>query len=128
MRRLSSNSRDRLGGRGNAHTETRTETIVKKTDAGLGVGAVLAMVLCCAGPALVAAGAVGAVGAFLSNPVVLALAFALLVGAVIAGTTRSRGREDACCAPKLAAPDDDQASENAADGAPGARTKAERLP
>lgn len=41
------------------------------------------MVLCCAGPTLVAAGVLGSVGAFLGNPVVIAAGVLLAVAAVV---------------------------------------------
>lgn len=72
-----------------------------------GIGAALLMVICCAAPALVAAGALGALGAWLSNPWVIGAAIALaaaIVLSVLTGRSR-RGQEDgqedrdACCPP-----------------------------
>lgn len=50
---------------------------------GLAVGAVLLAVACCAGPVLIAAGALGVAGGILRSPAVLATAALTLVGAVL---------------------------------------------
>ncbi len=70
----------------------------------LGLGAVGAAVLCCAGPALISAGLLGGLGGVLGNPVILLAAGALLVGAlVLARARRSRPTGSAsCCPPGLA--------------------------
>lgn len=50
----------------------------------LGVGAVaLLAVLCCAGPALLAAGVLGAVGAWLASPWLIAAVLALLAAVTV---------------------------------------------
>ena len=64
--------------------------------AGLGATAVLAMVLCCAGPALVAGGLVASLGAVVRNPVVITLGLAIIAGAVVFAIRR---RRRACCPP-----------------------------
>ena len=69
--------------------------------------AVLAL-LCCAGPALVAAGTIGAIGAWLCNPWVIVSAI-VLAAVAVAGMLRlaRSGRKTDCC--ELAA-DDAQAT------------------
>ena len=74
----------------------------------LGVAALLMLpVLCCAGPALLAGGALGTVGAFLANPWLIGAGVTvLLVGLGWALSRRaSRSRDDRdqidlCCAPE----------------------------
>lgn len=56
-------------------------TGLPKAAAGAGAGAL--MVLCCAGPTLVAAGVLGSVGSFLGNPLVIATGVLLAVAAVV---------------------------------------------
>lgn len=56
----------------------------------IGLGA-LALVLCCAGPALIAGGALGTIGAALGNPTVIAIGVLLIVTA-IAITLRRRAQ------------------------------------
>lgn len=66
-------------------------------------GAVALAVLCCAGPVLIAAGALGALGAFLRSPLVLAAAGIVFVAAVVWVLVRRRGTRssgDVCCPPK----------------------------
>lgn len=63
----------------------------------IGVSAIA--VICCAGPALLAAGALTTVGAFLVNPWVIAVGIALLVGLVAVTIRRSRAIKANCCAP-----------------------------
>lgn len=50
--------------------------------AGLGIGAVMLMVLCCAGPALLAGGVLTAVGTWLTNPWVIAAGAVIALSAV----------------------------------------------
>ena len=57
------------------------------TGAGVVIGGLI-LVLCCAGPALIAGGALAAVGSILGNPAVIAAGAALLVGAVAVPYTR----------------------------------------
>lgn len=80
---------------------------VTSSDRAVGLGAFAAlvlMVLCCAGPALVAAGALGAFGAWLGNSWVIGgaiLTVLLLVSAV--WQRRQRGRRNMagpCCPPE----------------------------
>lgn len=66
--------------------------------AAAGIAAMLAIV-CCAGPALVAVGGLGAIGGFLRNPLVIAAAALLLAVAVTAVIRRRRSGRDACCPP-----------------------------
>ncbi len=70
----------------------------------LGLGAVGAAVLCCAGPALISAGLLGGLGGVLGNPVILLAAGALLVGALVfTSARRSRPTGSAsCCPPDVA--------------------------
>jgi len=56
----------------------------------VGIGA-FALVLCCAGPALIAGGALGTIGAALGNPTVIAIGVVLIVTA-IAITLRRRAQ------------------------------------
>lgn len=56
-----------------------------------GIGAAVLMVICCAAPVLLAAGALGAVGAWLPNPWVIGTAVAL-VGAVTVSVLRRHSR------------------------------------
>lgn len=57
------------------------------------------MIVCCARPTLVAAGALGALGGFLGNAWVIAAAVVVLVAAVTAVVRRRRSGRDACCLP-----------------------------
>ncbi|MET9969235.1 mercury transporter [Streptomyces sp. NPDC006356] len=73
------------------------------------VGAGLLMVVCCAGPLLVAGGALGAVGGALAKPWLVTVgAVLLLAGAGYALRCRARRRRDAgpddCCTTVPAAP------------------------
>jgi hypothetical protein len=64
------------------------------------VGLGVLMLLCCAGPALVAAGALGALAAWLRNPVLLgAAAGAAAVALAWVAARRWRPAGDSCCAP-----------------------------
>ncbi|MFF4544016.1 hypothetical protein [Streptomyces sp. NPDC001435] len=67
--------------------------------AAAGIGAALLILVCCAGPALVAAGVLGALGGFLGNPWVIAAAALLLLTAVTAVVRRRRSGRSACCPP-----------------------------
>lgn len=71
------------------------------------VGATALAVLCCAAPVLIAAGALGALGAVLLNPVLLTAAGIVLAAAVTWVIVR-RGRttrgNDPCCPPNPTAP------------------------
>ncbi|MEY9864218.1 hypothetical protein ABH935_009873 [Catenulispora sp. GAS73] len=49
----------------------------------IGIGAVLLAVICCAGPALLAAGALSAIGAWSAVPWVIVVLAALTFGAVV---------------------------------------------
>lgn len=60
----------------------------------LGSGVALFAVVCCAGPALIAAGALGVIGGWLASPWVIGAAVALLVAAVVWTVTRRRGTSD----------------------------------
>jgi mercuric ion transport protein len=65
------------------------------------VGAVVAAVICCAGPTLVAGGALVAVGGFLRNPVVIAVAAFAVASAV--GYAVRRYRADPASRPRRVA-------------------------
>lgn len=56
-----------------------------------------AVAICCAGPALLAAGVLGAIGAWLANPWVIAAAVVALITAVAAFVRRRSRRAHACC-------------------------------
>lgn len=56
-------------------------------------------VLCCATPALIAVGALTAVGGFLGNPWIIAAGVALLAGLLAAVIRRRMGTKSNCCAP-----------------------------
>ncbi|MCX8565142.1 hypothetical protein OS122_30110 [Mycolicibacterium mucogenicum] len=62
----------------------------------LGGAAVALTVLCCAGPALIAGGALAAVCGLFENPWGIGAAVVLLVAAVVA-VARRRTRGDTCC-------------------------------
>ncbi|QIY99187.2 hypothetical protein HEP87_41140 [Streptomyces sp. S1D4-11] len=55
-----------------------------------GISAALLMLVCCAGPVLLTAGVLGALGAWLSSPWVIATAVILLLAAVAAVVRRRR--------------------------------------
>ena len=55
---------------------------------GLGLTAVVAMVLCCAAPALVAGGLLASLGAAIRNSVVIALGTGVVGGAVVTAVCR----------------------------------------
>ncbi len=66
-----------------------------KPKTALGVGAVLAIALCCAGPLLIAGGALGVIGGFLSNPVIIAVGVILVAVALVPATRLARrGQQD----------------------------------
>lgn len=67
----------------------------------LGSGVALFAVVCCAGPALIAAGALGVIGSWLGSPWVIGAAVALLVAAVVWPVTPRHGTPDStdCCNP-----------------------------
>jgi mercuric ion transport protein len=58
---------------------------------GWGAGAAVLAVLCCAAPALIAAGALGAVGAWLASPWVVGIAVALAGLALFVLVRRTKG-------------------------------------
>jgi mercuric ion transport protein len=64
----------------------------------LGSGVALFAAVCCAGPALIAAGALSVIGGWLGNPWVLGAAVALLVAAVLWTVTRRHGTSDSAAA------------------------------
>ncbi|EGG44389.1 MULTISPECIES: hypothetical protein [Streptomyces] len=68
------------------------------TGAAPGIGIVLLMIVCCAGPVLVLSGALAGIGAWLANPWVIAAAVVLAVAAVTV-LVRRRARRDDCCPP-----------------------------
>lgn len=70
---------------------TREPKKARPTSLLLGPGVVLVAVICCAGPALLAAGALGAFGAWLASPWVIGAAIVLLA-LVVAATVRRRSR------------------------------------
>lgn len=68
------------------------------TGAAPGIGIVLLMIVCCAGPVLVLSGALAGIGAWLANPWVIVAAVVLAVAAVTV-LVRRRARRDDCCPP-----------------------------
>lgn len=80
---------------------------LRPKDAALGVGVVALMALCCGGPALIAAGALGAVGGFVANPFVILAAIVVAFVAVTGVLRRARRAGGAdCCPPNVTAPED----------------------
>lgn len=66
-----------------------------------GLGAVLMVIICCAGPTLLAASALGALGNLISSPWAIAAAAAVLA-AIITATVRHHTRRNSCCPPTTA--------------------------
>ncbi len=64
-----------------------------------GIGAGLLMIVCCAGPVLIAAGALAGLGGFLGNPWVIAAAIVVLAAVASAVTRRHRLGRAACRPP-----------------------------
>jgi mercuric ion transport protein len=77
--------------------------------AGLALGG-LVMVVCCAGPALVAAGALGVVGRLVGNPLVVLAAVAAATAAVVGVLRRPDRGGDGGCRPPGGQPQDTGAS------------------
>lgn len=75
------------------------ETKGSKPEAALGVVAVVAMAMCCAGPVLIAGGALGAIGGLLANPLVIAVGVGLIAVALVAAVKRTRRGGDDYCEP-----------------------------
>lgn len=73
-----------------------------KSETALGMGAVAAMALCCGGPVLIAGGALGAIGGFFSNPVVITIGILVIAGSVVSAVTRLSHGQDDCCGPTAA--------------------------
>jgi Na+-translocating ferredoxin:NAD+ oxidoreductase RnfD subunit len=63
-----------------------------------GIGAALLLIVCCAGPVLIATGALAGIGAWLANPWMIAAAV-LLLAAAVTTVARRRSRRDTCCPP-----------------------------
>jgi hypothetical protein len=62
-------------------------------------GAVALIVLCCAGPALLTAGTLAGIGAWLANPWMIAAALVALAAITVVAARRRRSARDACCPP-----------------------------
>lgn len=92
---MTNNNRDRLPGRPDGSGPSGVL---------LGSGAALFMVVCCAGPALIAAGALGALGGWLRSPWLIGAALTLLAAAVLWTMARRRKGSDStdCCSPPQA--------------------------
>ncbi|MEU9279742.1 hypothetical protein [Streptomyces sp. NPDC048341] len=73
----------------------------RPTGALAAVGAGLVMVACCAGPVLLAGGALGALGGVLRNPWIIAAATAVVAAAIAVLVHRRRAGRRACCPPAL---------------------------
>lgn len=71
-----------------------TQTNGKGSFTGVGVGATaaVAIVICCAAPALLAGGLLASVGAVAGNPLVITLGVAVVAGAVVVALVRHRRR------------------------------------
>lgn len=61
-----------------------------------GAFAVVALVLCCAGPALIAGGVIGAIGTAACNPLAIAFGLALMAAAVVVAPRRHTQRKMCC--------------------------------
>ena len=79
------------------------------SQAALGAG-VAVMVICCAGPVLVAAGALGVIGRLVGNPVVVLAAVAAVTAVVMTVLRRHDRSGDAVCCPPGRHPQDTGAS------------------
>jgi mercuric ion transport protein len=64
-----------------------------------GIGAALLVIVCCAAPVVLAAGALATIGAWLANPWVIAAGAALLIAALTLAVRRRREGRDACHPP-----------------------------
>ncbi|HEY3095273.1 MAG TPA: phage holin family protein [Acidimicrobiia bacterium] len=69
----------------------------RPSGAGLGVLAIVALVVCCAAPVLISAGVLAAIGTWLCNAIVIAVAAVLVAGAVVYAFYRRR--RGAACPP-----------------------------
>ncbi len=74
----------------------------RSSGTGLGVMAAVAMVICCALPALIGAGVLATVGAAICNPLVILAGLIVLAGAV--GYALRRHRRGQACAPPTTEP------------------------
>ena len=74
----------------------------RTSGAGLGVMAAVALVACCALPALIGAGLLATIGGVLRNPLIILAGVVLLVGAV--GYAWRRHRRGQVCAPPTTEP------------------------
>lgn len=75
-----------------------------------GLGLVAAMVLCCAGPALVAGGAFAALGGWLRNPLVIILGAAIVAVAASSMVRRWRAGHACCPLPRDVSSNDSERS------------------
>ncbi len=72
------------------------------------VGAALVMVVCCVGPALLAGGALGALGGVLRSPWLIAVGTLVVATAIILVVRRGRADRAHCCRPPLNPPGQEQ--------------------
>lgn len=72
---------------------------VPGTGLAAGTGLALLMVLCCAAPALIAAGALTGTGAWLSSPPVITAGAVLAIAAITTAVLRHRSRRPSRCPP-----------------------------
>ncbi|WP_236240211.1 phage holin family protein [Streptomyces sp. CC228A] len=83
---------------------------------GAGIGVVVLMVLCCAGPALIVSGALAGFGAWLGNPWVIATAVLIAAGTAAFVARRRTHHHASCCPPADSADQDGRADEAAKQG------------
>lgn len=74
----------------------------RSSGAGLGVMAAVALVACCALPALIGAGVLATIGGVLCNPLIILAGIVVLAGAV--GYAWRRQRRGQVCAPPITEP------------------------
>lgn len=73
------------------------ETKKSRPNGSLGVVAVIGLAICCAGPVLIAGGALGVVGGLISNPLVVVLGIALVAVALLVTIKRiGRSADNSC--------------------------------
>jgi hypothetical protein len=89
----------------------------------VGLVAVLAVVVCCLTPALVAGGVLVSLGHFLRHPVIVAIGVALILATVAMAISRVRRHQQPCWPPEQLKVERQQAVEHPGDLPPDAPTK-----